>query len=91
MPPLLIFSAVMNIAVAVGLGAAVHFWRQARRTRLPPDDAYDDRPSFKALQEYARTIDERSRLNARAAACVAVSALCQAGSMSAFLLLHTQP
>ena len=90
MPPLLIFSAAMDICVAIGLGAAVHFWRQARRTRFPPD-TWDGRPSFKAFQGIADAIDKRSRLHARAAACVAASALCQAGSMSAFWLLQARP
>lgn len=87
---LLIFAGLLNIGVAVALGAASHFWWRASRISLPPSVSYDVRPSLASLQEYGLKIGERGKLNARAGVCIALAAVCQAGSMGAFLVARAQ-
>jgi hypothetical protein len=88
-PPLLVVSAVLNFGVAASLGASSQFLWRARRTALPPL-SLDARASMGTLRTFARQVEQRGRLNAKAGLCVAIAAACQGGSIVAFLISKGQ-
>lgn len=89
-PVLKIVATLCDAGVAGALVAAALFWWRASRVRPPPSEVYDVRPSLQALQAFARAVDRRGQLNARAGVCVAVAAARQAGATATFHILRSQ-